>query len=315
MVNILVVEDEAITAMDIKSRLEELGYTVPAIANSGEEAISLAEKFKPDVVLMDIVLKGIMDGTAAAKHISSHYHIPIIFLTSYSDVDTFSRAILSAPYGYVTKPFETKDLRIAIEVARFKRSTELKIASAERRYHTVMERATCGIFIMNQDGIVSDLNKQAELIFGCSRENIIGKNFKNFIPPTEQDYADVQIQKLLIEKTIEPSERHILQPNGNLYDVEFSAVYIENDQEKFIFSILTDTTERNRLRAQTLLADKLATVGTLAAGNIHEINNPMTWILSNLNYFKEKIQLLQGNDQSQRSLQSKLTDVINESIQ
>ncbi len=120
MIQILVVEDEAITALDIKQRLKGLGYSVPAIANTGEEAISFAESFKPDLVLMDIILKGEMDGTQAAKYISSHYQIPIIFLTAFIDEDTFKRAKLSDPYSYITKPFETRDLQIAIELALFK---------------------------------------------------------------------------------------------------------------------------------------------------------------------------------------------------
>jgi len=127
---VLVVEDEAVTAMDIKARLEELGYSVLAIANSGEEAISLAAKLKPDIVLMDVILKGNMDGTEAAKQISIRNRIPIVFLTAYSDDTTLERAKLSAPYGYITKPFETRDLQITVSIALFKRKLEI-VSEAE----------------------------------------------------------------------------------------------------------------------------------------------------------------------------------------
>src|SRR5205809_1790527 len=113
--NILVVEDEEIIALDIKSRLEELGYNVPDTANTGEKAISLAEKYMPNLILMDIVLKSKMDGTIAAQHISNKFHIPIIFLTAFNNDDMFSRAKLSSPYGYLAKPVETRDLHNAIE--------------------------------------------------------------------------------------------------------------------------------------------------------------------------------------------------------
>jgi two-component system, sensor histidine kinase len=123
---ILVVEDEEITAMDIRSRLLELGYNVPATANSGQEAISLTEKFKPDLILMDIVLKDQMDGITAAQYITTRYNVPIIYLTAYSDDETIDRAKISAPYGYITKPFETKGLQIAIIIALCKRNLEIK---------------------------------------------------------------------------------------------------------------------------------------------------------------------------------------------
>jgi len=123
---ILVVEDERITAMDIQNTLEELGYTVPEIASSGEDAISLAEKLKPDLILMDIMLKGEMDGTTAGKYIASHYQIPIIFLTAFSDETSLNRASMSAPYGYITKPFEAQDLHIAITIALAKHHLEIK---------------------------------------------------------------------------------------------------------------------------------------------------------------------------------------------
>jgi signal transduction histidine kinase len=131
--SILVVEDEEITALDIKNRLQDLGYLVPAAASSGEEAIFLANKLKPNLVLMDIILKKEMDGIVAAQHISTQHHIPVVFLTAYSDEDTLNRAKLSAPYGYITKPFETKDLQVAVTLALFKHQLELKSAAETNR--------------------------------------------------------------------------------------------------------------------------------------------------------------------------------------
>lgn len=123
---ILIVEDECITAMDIQSCLQRLGYCVTEIASSGKEAISLAKKLSPDLILMDIKLKGEMDGTEAAKYIANHYHIPIIFLTAFSDENSLARASQSAPYGYITKPFEVRDLQISITMALTKYNLEKK---------------------------------------------------------------------------------------------------------------------------------------------------------------------------------------------
>jgi CheY-like chemotaxis protein len=114
-IKVLIVEDEAITAMAIKRNLEELGYSVPAIADTGEEAISLADKIKPNLILMDIVLKGKMDGTEAAERISNSHQIPIIFLTAYNDMDTINRAKTSAPYAYLSKPIDERHLDITVD--------------------------------------------------------------------------------------------------------------------------------------------------------------------------------------------------------
>ncbi len=313
-IKILVVEDEAITAMDIQRRLQKCGYLVPHISDTGADAIRIAKESRPNIILMDIVLKGEMDGTKAAKEISKYCPVPIIFITAYKDEDTFNRAKLTGPYGYITKPFETRDLFNAIELALFKHGAEVRISAAEQRYRSVMENATCGIFIIDKNGLISDLNKQTEKILGAQRHEIIGKNFKNYVHPSERDYADIQIRKLLVEKMIGPNEGHVQQADGNIRDIEFTAVFVENNDEKFIFSILNDVTERNKLRAQHLLADKLATVGTLAAGIIHEINNPMTFILGNLGCIKEQINTLSLEDAAHKALLSKLKDIVDESI-
>ncbi|TAK79203.1 MAG: hybrid sensor histidine kinase/response regulator, partial [Gammaproteobacteria bacterium] len=132
-IKVLVVEDEAITAMDLQRNLQKLGYKVPAIVSSGEEAIAAAKKFNPDLIVMDIVLKGNLDGIAAANEIVRHFHIPIVFITAYADTNTFDRAKFSIPYGYLTKPFEYNDLRIAVALALYKRQMEVKSSQETTR--------------------------------------------------------------------------------------------------------------------------------------------------------------------------------------
>ncbi|MBC7096130.1 MAG: response regulator, partial [Methanobacteriales archaeon] len=110
MASVMIVEDENIVAMDIKQRLEMLGYKVTATVATGEEAIELAEKTRPDVILMDIVLKGEVDGIEAAEEIRRRFKIPIIYITAYSDKKTLERAKVTEPFGYIIKPFEDKEL-------------------------------------------------------------------------------------------------------------------------------------------------------------------------------------------------------------
>src|SRR5512139_2167279 len=107
---ILVVEDERIVAKDISRRLEKLGYTVVATASSGAEAIRKAREIHPDLILMDVQLKGDMDGIDAAQQIRADADIPVIYLTAYADQNTLQRAKITEPFGYIVKPFDERDL-------------------------------------------------------------------------------------------------------------------------------------------------------------------------------------------------------------
>jgi len=142
-IKIVIVEDEAIIALELKTSLEELGYNIPGTAISGKEAINLAEEFKPNIILMDIQLKGQMDGTQAAHEISTLYNIPIIFITAFKDDNTFNLAKSSGAYAFITKPFDMRDVRNAIEITLFKHGNELQLlAQALQEKNTILENSS-----------------------------------------------------------------------------------------------------------------------------------------------------------------------------
>ncbi|MDA9563352.1 response regulator [Flavobacteriales bacterium] len=118
--NIVVVEDESIVSKDIQQSLKKLGYNVVGAASSGEKAIELVDEFKPDLVLMDIMLKGQMSGIEAAGIIKEKHRIPVIYLTAYADENTLSKAKVTEPYGYIIKPFKEVDIHTSIEMALYK---------------------------------------------------------------------------------------------------------------------------------------------------------------------------------------------------
>jgi CheY-like chemotaxis protein len=124
---VLIVEDETVIALDIKNTLENMGYVVPEIVTSGEDAIKRTKVIKPDLILMDIKLDGDIDGVNAANKIRNLYEIPVVFLTAFADIKTLERAKKSFPYGYIVKPFEERDLIASIEIALNKYSIERKI--------------------------------------------------------------------------------------------------------------------------------------------------------------------------------------------
>ena len=117
---ILVVEDEFITATDIQNSLKGMGYDVPVVVDNGEEAIRKTGELHPSLVLMDIGLSGKMNGIEAAKQIRERFDIPVIYLTAHSDESTFWNALVSEPFGYIIKPFGTREMKISIEMALHK---------------------------------------------------------------------------------------------------------------------------------------------------------------------------------------------------
>jgi two-component system, response regulator PdtaR len=143
MSKILVVDDEAIITMQLEERLSSMGYTISGMAASGEEAVEKARRLRPDIVLMDIVMPGKMNGIEAAKIISEELDIPVVFVTSYADDAIIEKAKNVRPYGYIVKPFNELEIKAAIEVALFRKATEQQIYKGRKK--SSPERVSPGI--------------------------------------------------------------------------------------------------------------------------------------------------------------------------
>ena len=124
---ILIVEDEAIVAADLAGKLGRLGYEVAGTAAKGEEAVALAGRLRPHLVLMDIWLKGPMDGIEAAEAIRRQHDVPVVYLTAHSDAATLARAKLTGPFGYILKPFEERELATQIEMALYRHQADRQL--------------------------------------------------------------------------------------------------------------------------------------------------------------------------------------------
>ncbi len=128
---ILIVEDEPVTAEDLHYILTSAGYAVTGIAVTGREAVDCAARDEPDLIIMDIRLKGKIDGIEATNLIHNTHQIPVIYLTAYADRDTLDRAKITLPYGYILKPFEKSMIKAAVEMALYRHETEQKSRSEE----------------------------------------------------------------------------------------------------------------------------------------------------------------------------------------
>ena len=136
---ILIVEDDRIVAEGIQHSLHNFGYGVAAIVSSGTEAINTIKDKKPDLVMMDIVLKGRMDGIEAAERIRAHLDIPVVYLTAYADEKVLERAKMTEPFGYIIKPFEDRELHTVIEMALYKHKLEKKLKENEKKYRLLID--------------------------------------------------------------------------------------------------------------------------------------------------------------------------------
>ena len=151
MANILVVEDESIVGLDIQSRLQQLGYDVLEVVASGEDALAQIEALKPDLVLMDIMLEGEMDGIQAADVVRGRFDIPVVFLTAYSDESTLERAKTTAPYGYVLKPFKDRELYTTIEMGFCKHQAEKELRCAHDELERRVRERTAELAQVNEE--------------------------------------------------------------------------------------------------------------------------------------------------------------------
>ncbi|MDH3349054.1 MAG: response regulator [Desulfobulbaceae bacterium] len=167
---ILVVEDEGIIALDIQSRLQRLGYDVPEIAVSGEAAVEMSRKLQPDLILMDITLGGKIDGVEAAIIIKKSLNVPIVFLTANADDATFERAKSVAPHGYVLKPFEERELHIAIDVALYKSKVEMKLNQYREKLESILiERDELIVGLRNSLDQVKTLSGLLPICASCKQ--------------------------------------------------------------------------------------------------------------------------------------------------
>jgi two-component system response regulator LytT len=164
-INILVTEDESIVRKDIERCLGNLGYNVIASADNGEDAISMAMKHKPDLALMDIMIKGDMNGIAAAEEIKRNMDIPVVFLTAYADEGTLNEAKMAEPHGYILKPFKDVDIQTAIEMALHKHGKEREMKQETDFLRSMAEHNEDSdvIFVKNRSRLVRVKNE--DLLF------------------------------------------------------------------------------------------------------------------------------------------------------
>lgn len=248
---LLIVEDEPIVTMDLQLRLTQLGYKVAGIAANGEHALTLAEQVRPDLVLMDIHLQGPMDGIDTALAIRTRFRLPIIFLTAYTESATWQRAKMADPFGYLLKPFEDIDLKIAIEMAIYKHAAERKLQASEEKFRALIESATDGVCVFSAQGDIVAANSAFASTHGYTMEEILAAKLSDLDTPESAQLASERFQRLMTGEAMSFEVEHFCK-NGNIIPFEVSANLLHIGDEKLVVGFHRDITERKQA-AQTLL--------------------------------------------------------------
>ncbi len=289
---ILVVEDEGIVALEIKDRLENLEYVVVGLASSGEEAIQVASKAKPDLVLMDIILKGDMDGVESAKLIRTTLDIPVVYLTAYSDENTLQRAKITEPFGYILKPFEERELYSSIEMALYKHGMEKKLKESEQWLSTTLRAIGDAVIATDTAGSVTFMNPTAESLTGWSKDESLGKNIADIFKVIDEETGepvDGPVSRAVntgLASSLKDysSKDYILRSrSGKDVPVDYNAASIRNDNGKSIGTVITfhDITERRRADREMRIRD-CAMASAINAIAISDLEGKLTYANNSL---------------------------------
>jgi PAS domain S-box-containing protein len=220
---ILIVEDSFIVALHLKTTLESEGYQVLDSCPSGEEALEVLSKEKPSLVLMDIMIKGDMDGIETAAIIKEKYGIPIIYISALSDKATIKRAKLTQPYGFLIKPFEDRAVFTTVEMAIHKHEMELKLRQSEQRFTAAVHSINDAIIVVDTNCCITFYNASASAIMQRNEEEIIGKPIGDVLHLKDATTNEV------LENPIQCSaELHVssLPANLSLISKDGSEIYI-----------------------------------------------------------------------------------------
>ncbi|MBU4446075.1 MAG: response regulator [Candidatus Marinimicrobia bacterium] len=249
-VKILVVEDEYSVAEVIQDMLINFEYDVPNVVSSGEEAIEETKKIRPDLVLMDIKLKGKMDGIEAANQIRDRYNIPVIYLTGHAEEDFLQRAKITGPFGYMLKPFKAEELQTTIKMAIYKHKTENELKSW---VFTTLRCVGDGVITIDKKGIIKFLNPVAEALTGWKDGSALGKDLTRVFKIKDKETFNSAIEALL-KGDIDSLEKDtvLISKEKTEIFIDLNAKPIRNDEgvtSGFVF-IFRDITERKQAESE-----------------------------------------------------------------
>jgi PAS domain S-box-containing protein len=250
---ILIVEDEALIAEEIRERLAEAGYPVLAVADTGAAAIELVERTRPNLVLMDIRLKGGMDGIEAAQTINDRFGVPVVYLTAYSDQATLQRAKMRAAFGYVLKPFQVESLLIAIDLGLHRAAIEARLEEHQLALATILGSVSDAVITTDVAGRVRFMNTIAEQLTGRSVRDAEGRQFAAVVKLVDE--AGQPAQDRLVKRVVEgrasvrfARSDHLIRCDGERIPIDGAATPVIDYLDRLVGITVTfaDATDARR---------------------------------------------------------------------
>ncbi|EMY76194.1 PAS domain S-box protein [Leptospira weilii serovar Ranarum str. ICFT] len=289
--SILIVDDEWLIAFNLQVSLQKLGYRISGIARTADEAMELAERTKPDLILMDIRIEGELDGIQAAERIQKKMDVPVIFMTAFADEETFNRAVNKASlFGYISKPFQPTALKNSIEIALKQQKRFGKAKEEGNEFRDVIQNIGEGAISLDREGKILFMNRTAEYLTGWVPSEVQGEQGEKVLRLSTDNGENIRAK---IESVKSDHLKYIpallTRKDGSRIQVAFRVSPVRDEDGNIVGSIIIlseltslSVSEKEKSEMERVIQSerRLDSIQKLSAGLAHEINNPLMGIIN-----------------------------------